>query len=107
MPATLARSASLEIVAGSYKLMLARLLPLRCRIGLYKSYVNGLSEAAFEIYGSRIVPTLSFPKRMARMFKNGEQELHVVLRWFPRLKKYQGVLREHINTERKKYGLKG
>ncbi len=107
MPATVReRFASLEIVAGAYKLVLARLLPFQCRIKLYQSYVNNLSEAAFDIYGGRIVETLWFSKGTSRRFKNGEKELGVVLRYIPRLKKYQGVLREHINVQRRKYGLK-
>ena len=103
---TTARSASLQVVAGAYKLVLARIVPLRCRLGLYRSYLNGLDDTAFDIYGTRIIPALSFSKRTSSIFRNEEQEFRTVLRWFPRLAKFRGVLREHISAERKKYGLK-
>ncbi len=102
-----ARSASLDVIVGSYKLVLARIMPLRYRIGLYKSYVNSLNDTAWDMYGGRVAETLWFSSGNARLFKNSEHQLRAVLKWMPRFEKYRGILREHISIQRKQYGLKG
>lgn len=100
------RSVSLEVIANIYKLLLARLVPLRWRVGLYKSYVRSLSDTAWEMYGGRVAQTLWFSRRDSRLFKNTEHQLAKVLVWMPRFVQYRGVMRDHIKAQRKHYGLK-
>lgn len=107
MPSTVERSASLEVVIGSWKLILARVLPLRCRIWLYQSYVGGLSKTALDMYGGRVVQALWFSKLNSNAFGNTEKQVRAILKWLPSLSRYQGILREHIHSQRKQYGLKG
>ncbi len=108
MPSQVERYASLQVVAGSYKLMIARIscLPPSWRRKLYKSYVDSLTDTAFDMYGGQVIKALSFSRGMSHRLNNTERELEVVLRWLPRLEKYRGILREQIHDQRKKYGLK-
>ena len=102
------RSAASEVIRGSFKLILNRIpfLSFHYRRREYASYVDSLGEKAFDEYGTNVVLALCFVKRESREYKNTEQELKVVLTSIPRLNQYRGILREHIRSNRKKYGLK-
>ena len=107
MPSKKERGVASEIILSLYKLVLAYipLFTMGFRRGIYKSYVDKLSDEAFNVYGVQIVQALCFSKRNSREFKNINQEHHSILNWLPRLNKYRGVLRELIGKQRKKYGL--
>ena len=102
------RSAAFEIIAKSYKLVLNRIffLPLSWRRWLFKSYIEGLSKMAFDEYGMTAVLALSFSKAGSSKYKNTEKELEAIISEIPRLGRYQGILREHLSTHRKKCKLK-
>ena len=102
------RRAALEVLAGSYKLLLVSfpLLPFKWRRRIYKWYVYRLGEVAFNIYIEGVVEALCFKERNSRQFQNTKTELENILKWLPRFNKYRGILRENIIINRRKYGLK-
>ncbi len=103
------RSTAEEIIKYSYKLVISRIpiLPFRCRRWFYKSYVQGISDKAFNVYGRRVVEVICFSKGNSKQFRNTNRELDAILEWIPMLEKYRGILREHIRKQRLKYNLRG
>ena len=99
---------ALEVMAFAYKLLLSLipLLPIRWKHSLYFSYVNNLSETAFNGFGRKIVVAYPCTKRGSKRFKNTEKELEDILRLCSRLNTYRGILREFIGQKRRGFGLK-
>ncbi|KKN79306.1 hypothetical protein LCGC14_0340880 [marine sediment metagenome] len=108
MAITEERRSALEIIISSYKLVLSRIpmLPFRWRRALFKSYVENLSDEAFNIYGTQIAETICFTKRDSRRYWNGRKELEFILKDILRLEKHRGLLLSQIRKQRLKYNLK-
>ena len=102
------KNAAIQIIGNSYKLMLSHFpfLPYSKKLKFYKSYVEKLTESAYDIYHGQILASLPFSKKESVTLKNTETQLETLIKSIPRLKKYRGILRELISHHRKVYGLK-
>jgi len=102
------RDSASQIVWQAWRLFLAHmpLLPIKMKWGFYFGYVNKLNDAAYGVFGDKIVCSFPCTKRGSIKYRNTEHEIEAILRLCPRLKKYRGILREYVASRRKHFGLK-